>query len=172
MDTTQLNLIAQKRAKQCFAIAERKLNIRLPFHGIKFFEKSSFAGYVIPARDNVVHLNLGLFKKNVEFFERDTIPHEIAHLFADAINKRRRRNEGHHGKTWKAVMTNVFGLEPKRCHDLDVTGVAKKTKKFKYICKCQKHIVSTRTHNKIQSKESTYRCRNCLSSLTFLCNMQ
>lgn len=156
---------AEKNVKKAFDTASTKLKVRLAFEGIRFFKKSTTAGYVIPSENNLVYLNLDLLQKNPDHFEKDTIPHEVAHLFARKIQL---TNEGHHGRTWKFVMKNVYGLEPIRCHSLDTQGVGRKTKKFKYICSCKKHIIGSVRHNKIKSGKSSYRCASCLKTLTFL----
>jgi SprT protein len=161
----QIKDFAEENVKKAFEVASSKLNVKLKFEGVKFFNKSTTAGYVIPSTDNLVYLNLELLKKNPDHFEKDTIPHEVAHLFARKIQL---TNEGHHGRTWKFVMKNVYGLEPIRCHSLDTQGIGKKTKKFKYICNCKKHIVGSVRHNKMRSGKSSYRCASCLKTLTFL----
>lgn len=154
---------AESNVKKALAIGAMKLNIFIPFQGVKFFNKSKTAGYVFSGDNSIVYLNLELLKKNSEYFANDTIPHEVAHLFAYRLNKR----EAHHGKTWKKIMQNVFGLEPKRCHDLDTTGVGRDTQSFKYICACKKHIVGKIRHNKME-KGAKYRCASCYKTLTFL----
>jgi SprT protein len=156
---------AEENVKKTLFIGASTLNIVIPFEGVKFFNKSTTAGYVLPSKGNLVYLNLELLKRNPDHFAKDTIPHEVAHLFA---NKLKAKGEGHHGATWKMVMRLVYGLEPIRCHNLDTKGVGKKTNKFKYICNCRKHLLGSVRHNKIQSGKSSYRCCSCKSSLTFL----
>lgn len=163
-----IKTFAEENVKKSFSIACAKLKMNLSFHGVSFFQRSTTAGYVIPRRDNVVYLNLELLKRNKDFFEKDTIPHEVAHLFADKIATFAERP---HGKTWKKIMKNVFGIEPKRCHSLNTEGVGKRVKKYKYICKCQKHEMSSVAHKKMQAKKATYRCRKCYSTLTYLCDL-
>lgn len=145
----------------------KALGLSLSFEGVKFFRKSKTAGYVIPNQDNIVYLNIDLFKTNFAHFVNDTIPHEVAHLFACHLNKKLKIKEGVHGLTWKTIMKKVYNIEPKRCHDLDVSLVELPKSKFKYICLCKKHLVGKKVHNNIQ-KGCVYNCRKCKSSLTFL----
>jgi SprT protein len=156
---------AEKNIKKALLVGASKLNIALEFEGVEFFKKSTTAGYVTPSKGNLVYLNLDLLKRNPNHFEKDTIPHEVAHLFASKIQP---RGEGCHGLTWKRVMKNVYGLDPIRCHSLDTNGIGKRVNKFKYICNCRKHIVGSVRHNKIQSGKASYRCASCLKTLTFL----
>jgi SprT protein len=161
-----VKVFAESNVKKALDIGFSKLKVNIPFEGVKFFKKSRAAGYVVPSQNNVVYLNLELLKRNMEHFERDTIPHEVAHLLAHRLNNNPR--EGHHGKTWKTIMSNVFGVDPCRCHSLDTTGVGRKTKKFKYICACKKHLLSLQAHKKIENQSYIFRCRDCKKTLTFL----
>lgn len=159
---------AEYNVKKALAIGAEKLNIHIPFEGVRFFQKSKTAGYVFPMSNSIVYLNLELLKQNQEDFEKDTIPHEVAHLFARKFQiKNNLTPEGAHGKTWKMVMKKVYGLEPTRCHHMDTTGVGRKVSKYRYICRCKKHEISCRIHNRIKSGK-IYACRKCKSSLTFL----
>jgi len=165
----ELKQFAEENVKKALSIGASKLNIMLPFEGVQFFKKSRTAGYVMPTRGNIVYLNLELLKQNREHFANDTIPHEVAHLFADKLKiKKNLPTEGAHGKTWKMVMRKVYGLQPIRCHSLDTTGVGKKVSKYRYICNCMKHSVSAISHKKIQAGERSYRCGKCYKTLTFL----
>jgi SprT protein len=147
--------------------ANNHFNLNLSCVGVKFFRKSKTAGYVIPGRDNIVYLNIDLFKANFAHFINDTIPHEVAHLFAHHFNTKLKKKEGIHGSTWKTIMSKIYGINAKRCHELDLSGIDLPKSKFKYICLCKKHLVGDIIHNKIE-KGSRYECQKCKSSLTFL----
>jgi SprT protein len=159
--------IAEKRTKQALEIGKRKLNIEIPFEGVQFFHKSATAGFVMPMKNNVVYLNRDLLESNIPHFVDNTIPHEVAHLFAFAVAMKQKRLEPAHGKTWKKVMRNVYGLEPEVFHKLDTSISPTGRKKYKYICRCQKHLVGSRVHNRIETG-SIYKCRYCKTDLTFL----
>lgn len=165
----EIKKFAEENIKRALSIGNRKLNITIPFEGVQFFKKSRTAGYVYPMIDNVVYLNLELLKQNMDHFANDTIPHEVAHLFASKLKiKKNLPEDGAHGKTWKMVMRKVYGLKPTRCHSLDTTGVGKYVAQFRYICNCKKHDFSSIRHNKVQKGERMYRCNECKSTLTFL----
>lgn len=160
---------AENNVKKALAIGASKLNIHIPFEGVQFFKKSRTAGYVQPMTSSLVYLNLELVKQNRQHFEKDTIPHEVAHLFARKLQVLNNLPaEGAHGKTWKMIMRRVYGLEPTRCHSLDTTGIGKKVSKYRYICSCMKHSVSAVSHKKVQAGEKSYRCGKCYKTLTFL----
>lgn len=144
------------------------LNIEIPFEGVRFFHKSSTAGYVVPAKSNIVYLNYDFVKNNLGYFLQQTIPHEVAHLFARAIQVKKRKLEGPHGRTWKSIMRNVYGIEPERTHDLDPIQSPSSRKKHKYICNCMKHLLTDACHRKVQNGTKNYRCVKCKGSLTYL----
>jgi SprT protein len=160
---------AENNVKKALAVGASKLNIHIPFEGVQFFKKSRTAGYVQPMTSSLVYLNLELVKQNRQHFEKDTIPHEVAHLFARKLQVLKNLPvEGAHGKTWKMVMRRVYGLEPTRCHSLDTSGIGKCVSRFRYICNCRKHEFTAIRHNKVQSGKQSYRCGSCKSRLTFL----
>lgn len=160
---------AEENVKKALAIGASKLNIHIPFEGVRFFNKSRTAGYVIPMRENVVYLNLELLKQNPRHFEKDTIPHEVAHLFATKLQIRNNLSmERAHGNTWKMVMRKVYGIQPVRCHSLNTDGIGKRVKKYKYVCSCKKHEIGQTRHNKAQ-KGVKYICKKCKKHLVFLC---
>lgn len=161
---------AEENVKKALAIGASKLNINIPFEGVQFFKKSRTAGYVKPMQSSVVYLNLELVKRNLHHFEKDTIPHEVAHLFARKLQIHNNLSiEGAHGRTWKMVMKKVYGLQPVRCHSLNTDGIGKSVKKYKYVCSCKKHEIGQVRHNKIQ-KGTKYICKNCKKHLVFLCD--
>jgi SprT protein len=151
------------RVVDCLEVGAEKTRKSLRFDGIKFFHRSSTAGYVVPSRDNAVYINLELYKKNPDVFLSEIIPHEVAHLFASKIAPK----ENFHGVTWKKVMKNIFGLDPIRCHRMDVEGVGLKRQKFLYVCNCMKHQVGAIKHKKIKNG-TKYGCVHCKKELVFL----
>lgn len=165
---SEIKAAAERRVMECLEIAKLKAGISLKYDGVIFFDNSRAAGYVYPTRSNVVYLNLPLMMRNEKDFLEDTIPHEVAHLVARAIQVKSGRVEGAHGKTWKAVMSRVYGLNPVRCHSYEVSGIGRKTKTYKYICSCKKFEVGSVRHNKMM-KGAKYTCKLCKKHLVFLC---
>lgn len=158
-----LKLLASKKIRECLRIASRKIKKDLPYEGVKFFNKSTDAGYVFASQNNCVYLNHDLFRKNKKIFLDEIIPHEVAHLVSEALSPR----ESPHGGTWKIVMRSIFNLKPERCHSMETTGVGRITKKFLYICACQKHEVGVTRHNKLESGKK-FTCSKCKKELVFL----
>lgn len=159
----RLSLLASQKIKECLRIARKKIKKDLPYEGVKFFHRSTDAGYVIASKDNCVYLNHDLFRKNKKRFLDEIIPHEVAHLVSEALSPR----ESPHGGTWKIVMRSIFNLKPERCHSMDTDGIGRITKKFIYICSCKKHEIGSIRHNKIKSGKK-FRCNKCKKELVFL----
>lgn len=155
--------LAVKRVKECFRTAEKKTKNKFRFDGVKFFSRSTDAGFVIAKNDNVVYLNLELFQKNQKTFLDTIIPHEVAHIVACRLNPK----DTYHGKTWKSVMQDVFSLPPERCHTMNTRGLGRNVKHFVYICACKKHLVSSVRHKKI-AQGKKYVCLSCKKQLVFL----
>ena len=159
----EIDLKASLCVADCITKGVKKIHRSMRYEGVKFFSRSSTAGYVMPNKHNVVYLNLELYKRNPERFINEIIPHEVAHLFAHKLSPKDRA----HGITRQKVMQKVFNLEPVRCHDMETTGIGRTTKKFLYICNCGKHTLGTARHNKIK-KGVKYTCRTCKKELVLL----
>jgi|694.fasta_scaffold104699_2 predicted SprT family Zn-dependent metalloprotease len=80
----------------------------LPY--IKFNLKGKTAGKTY-VEDNVIKFNMYFIEHNLNDFLRDTVPHEVAHLYEWSIY----RSIGHK-KHWKEFMQMMGVLNPKRCH--------------------------------------------------------
>ena len=127
---------------------------------IVFFEKSRTAGYVWPNKyGNRVFLNAPLLETNEEDYMRETIPHEVAHIFQTKL----KASDPVHGPFWRGLMRSI-GIAPQRLHNYDVS-VAVKT--FKYVCSCRKFDVSKILHRKMQNGQIR-RCKSCRKNLVFL----
>lgn len=159
--------IALDKIEECFELFNKvtgKNLVLAPVDPLVFFNQSRTGGYVWPNRyGHRVFLNWVLFKENTEDYLRQTIPHEVAHIFQRAIAP----NERSHGPVWQSLMRKV-GLQPRRCHNYDVSTSAR-YEMFTYICTCQKHQVSKVIHNKILKGQKRY-CKNCKSGIVFLEN--
>lgn len=70
------------------------------------------AGYAFYRPTNIVRFSAELMWEHTEFFIKDTIIHEVAHIVADNVF-------GHqgHGPAWKRVML-AMGVTPNRLHPL------------------------------------------------------
>jgi len=101
----------------------------------------------------LVDFNESLFKKHPQNFINDVIPHEVAHIVTSKLYP----GASPHGKEWKSVML-FFGVEPNRCHAMQVTK--RRQRRWDHSCGCMVHKVATVTHNRIQ-KGVQYRCNKC-----------
>lgn len=88
---------------------------------------------------NVVKFNNGLVNDNIERYISNTVPHEVAHLaveliYPEAHRRGYRQKRQPHGPRWKEIM-GVLGASAERCHDMDVSKVARKRTKYTWKCK-------------------------------------
>lgn len=92
----------------------------------------------------------------------DILPHELAHIIS--VDRWGIILGRGHKTAWKNTMT-ILGVEPKRCHSMNLTGVkTRKRKYFTYRCNCRTHEVSSIAHNRIK-RGAVYTCRFCKSHL-------
>lgn len=152
--------IAEK-VVECIYLASSKLNCPFPIPVLEYDLVGVTAGRAFH-NSWKIKFNLELAKLNFENFLNSTIPHEVAHL----VEFRKFCTHGH-GPNWKYVMSHVFGLIPKRCHNYDTSTV--KTKLYDtylYVCSCKDYKIKTGIHRKIQMGR-LYRCRICKTPLVF-----
>lgn len=96
-----------------------------------------------------------------DYFKR-TIPHEVAHIIA-YVNY---PNASSHGRTFKKIMA-MFKSPDSRCHNYNLRKLMNKTtqkrttKRFKYVCNCDTHYISSIRHRRVVLQGVQYRCNNC-----------
>lgn len=124
-----------------------------------------------------IDINPILLNENVERVVEQTVPHEVAHIvvyevYGEAARMRSyngRREVAPHGWEWQQVM-RLFGKEPDRCHEMDVSSIKKLKnggREFHYKCNCMTHTMSIVKHNRISIKGYNYFCRRCKGKLVF-----
>ena len=155
-----------KRVEECFLRFQGLVDTPIPTDAVPtdqmlvFFSGSTTAGYVHPKRfGNRVFLNLTLVQENEAEFMRETIPHEVAHIFQMHINER----SPSHGTLWKRLMRQ-FGVKPQRCHRYDTTRATKNKMTYKYLCNCRVHRVSVIIHNKMVKGQKRH-CKLCKKTI-------
>lgn len=123
------------------------------------------AGYAIRSYSgNEVKFNAELYVQNKEDFINRTVPHELAHLIANALYPYQIKS---HGREWKQVM-NRLGLEAKRCHSYDTSTVSSgHARPYVYACKCKEHKITKLLHSKM-SMGQTRTCRTCRVAIKFI----
>jgi SprT protein len=97
---------------------------------------------------------------------RQTIIHEACHIIARYKHQHLggKRRIQPHGWEWKQAMTRA-GVAPKRCHNVDTTGLGRKREQFEYECGCMTHMVGKIRHRRMQLEGRRYFCVKCGSSI-------
>lgn len=146
-----------KMAEEKFAIT--LANVELTYN-IKGYNTAGRASY----RKNEVQLNPHYFKTEdaKKHLLEHTVGHEVAHFVEFVLY-----GTSGHGLVWKGIMRSL-GLEPSRCHSVDVESLGKKKRKgmekFPYECGCMTHMITKKRINKM-AQGVTYRCNGCKQPL-------
>ena len=110
-----------------------------------------------------------LMRENPEEYWNQVIPHEVAHKVQRDVygHYRHGKRVMPHGREWKAIM-RLFGLNPDRCHKMDVSNarVRRVARNYTYKCRCQTHNLTKVRHNRIQ-QGIKYRCGTCKNPLEY-----
>lgn len=110
----------------------------------------------------LLRYNLDIARRHETDFLAITVAHEVAHLVTAACHGRTRP----HGSEWRAVMAFLGIQDPQRCHQYPLDGtVVKRQRRWRYVCDCRSHELSTTRHNRMQAGTSRYHCRACGSPL-------
>lgn len=182
-----------EKIEESFLIAEKYYGRTFSRHTkIVWEEDNTRAGYCNHGRGEF-GFNPILAEENADFI-KDTVPHEVAHwidveLYGHQYTESRKRvNDGYgwrivttkrrvmHGRTWKRIMTNVYRLDPERCHNYSVDSLDRRTrvviKAFTYTCPCNtKHKLTAVRHNKIVSGKKKFICNKCKGKIYLLTAM-
>lgn len=108
-----------------------------------------------------IRLSTALWGRMTDEQRRQTSIHEAAHIIA-------RSKYGYaiksHGVEWKSIMSKC-GLPPKRCHNIDTSGLSKKHPRYLAYCRCgHNHMLTIQKVNDILHGRS-YICKKCKSGL-------
>lgn len=158
------------KVERCFLQAEDYFDCTIVRPKIAFDIRGQDAGRAyfsvgrLTKRKTQLKFNEILLHENEDSFLENVVAHECAHLVAYDIYGSRIKP---HGKEWKSIMCNLYGLEPAVRHHLDVSGVSNKP--FVYRCACiDKEIrIGKRQHSNIQ-KSDRYICNECKKGLVFV----
>lgn len=157
-----LKVRARRLARRLIDRANRQFDLALPYPVLHFDLRGAAAGQA-HGDCNLIRLNPLLLRENGEAFLAQTVPHEVAHLVAEAAF-------GHgirpHGPEWRDVMA-LFGAAPERCHRFDISRAAvHRQRRFPYGCGCERlHWLSTTRHNRIYQGSMRYFCKSCGDAL-------
>lgn len=154
-DEELVKLIIQKatevRARECerynISVFEIELDTTL---------RGGTAGQAVISKESYkLRVNLELARRNLHDFLEQTVPHELAHILDYAIHG----SISHHGYNWKMIMINM-GLEPKRCHNYDTTGVKRRMPRpHKWMCECGSEFDVTERMHKTLLKGNHRHCK-------------
>ncbi len=147
----RLETLIEEATRKAFDTANEKLKRGYQYPQNVFDLRGTTAGWAFPS-SNKIRWNLQIAEKNQEAFFKDTIFHEVSHLIATWYYGCRCG----HNREWRAIMRDVFNVEPKRCHNMNVEGCrARRTFLHRYVCACgQELLVGTCVHNKIQANRT------------------
>jgi len=145
----------------CYRHAEIHFRRRFERPRLGFNLRGMAAG-VAHTAGNAIRFNRALLERNIEDFLDNTVPHEVSHLIAHRLHGPR---IAPHGVEWAAIMREVFGLEPRRCHHYDVRPGMSAA--YRYRCGCPDgHTLGTRRHRSAL-RGRRYHCRRCRQPLEF-----
>ncbi|ABG40884.1 protein of unknown function DUF335, SprT [Paraglaciecola sp. T6c] len=161
--TTSLNQIDMQsnvveRVRICMEQANTQLQSNLAMPKIHFNQRGRIAGCA-RLQSNELRFNPVLLTDNYTTFINEVVPHEVAHLVVFNLYGRVKP----HGKEWRGIMQQIFGLTGHTYHQMDVTKVS--GKRFLYRCACGEVQLSIRRHNKVKRQQQQYICRQCHSVL-------
>lgn len=126
---------------------------------IKCELKGIAAGKYYPKRD-LINLNRDLIQQYPDEMINNILCHEVAHHITYKLYGGRVKP---HGKEWKEICGSIGGV-PEIYHSLPTTKV-KKFKRYRYICECGEHLLTSIRHNRIQ-KGVAYFCKKCKKKLS------
>lgn len=150
------------QVENCYLKAEHFFKRSFPRPAILLNLRGNNAGTATPQK-NLLRFNQQLLQENHQHFLNQTVPHEVAHLIAYFLFGLSIKP---HGKEWQHIMTAVYQLPPKRCHQYAI--IKKKQQCYIYRCNCSNinHPLTIRRHNFIQ-KGYKYICKRCKATLVF-----
>jgi len=156
------------RVEECFVTIENLYKVKIPRCRITFCLSGTTAG---TANYGTKHLrfNRKLLIANFDHFIADTIPHEVSHIADFCLNPRNGTPRKPHGPSWKKVFIEAFHAPPRRCHQLDVSSVRRKTKTYKYSCGCvgKTHEMGAIRHKKAV-RGAVFTCNKCRTEVSFV----
>ncbi|OBX10342.1 SprT family zinc-dependent metalloprotease [Gallibacterium genomosp. 3] len=155
-----LHLQVNRKLSHCLQLAQDYFQCEFPRPAVSYQLRGVKAG-VAYLREWEIRLNPVLLLENQQAFIDQVVPHELAHLVVYQLFGR----VPPHGKEWKMVMTEVFGVLAETKHQFAVQSVQGKT--YPYRCACQIHYLSIRRHNKVLRDGVEYFCKQCKTRLRF-----
>ncbi len=148
--------------EQCYRLAEQRLDRTFLRPAVRLDLRGQRAGVAYLNR-NLLRFNSQMYRDHREDFLRQTVPHEVAHLLAHALHGGGIRP---HGPEWQRLMTGLFELPARRCHDYPVSAIRRRTSYF-YQCACPVPVPFTAQRHAWAGKGRRYQCLRCGTLLHF-----
>jgi predicted SprT family Zn-dependent metalloprotease len=123
----------------------------------RFTSKLGLATYYRNDKRGVLQFSLPLWERATERDKYEVVVHETCHIVARYLYPFMTR---HHGWEWKHLMIKC-GLEPKRCHSIDRTGLVKTVA---VSCGCMTHQITTNRLTRMK-KGKKYMCMKCKNTI-------
>ena len=152
---------ATAKAIKTMVLASSHFRREFPSPTVSFNLRGHTAGYA-DHRFWSIRINIDLLLTYPDEQIQVTVPHEVAHLVAHKLYG---NIIAPHGWQWQAIMTDVFGVAPDRCHTMQTTA-ARQVAKYKVYCGCPSHAV-TKVILRRMKQGRTYTCRKCGQHLSF-----
>lgn len=149
------------RLEQCYQLAEQHFDRPFERPRVSLALRGQKAGIAYLQR-NELRFNAQLYRENQEHFLQQTVPHEVAHLLAQALYGDRIRP---HGREWQELMTGLFGLPADRCHTYAVAQ--RPGTRYLYRCGCPEGMPFTAQRHALVRRGRRYSCRRCGDMLHF-----
>lgn len=150
-----------QRIEACYQLAEQHLEQRFSRPRVDFAVRGQKAG-VAWLMENRLSFNHRLYQENREDFLHQTVPHEVAHLIAHALFGSR---IAPHGREWRMLMQDLFGLPPLRCHNYRIERRVQT--RYLYLCGCTEPVPFSPQRHALVKRGRRYQCLRCGSALTF-----
>lgn len=159
MTETELQRAARVRVEQAW---QRCCEVcpTLPMPNVLFNLRGASAGQAHLGRG--LRFNPVLLRENRAAFFEEIIPHEMAHWLVFHLDNGPRLKP--HGREWKTVMLDLFGLAPNVTHQFDIQQA--QPAPYRYQCGCQFHRFTSRRHALVANGRR-YRCRHCAKTLVY-----
>lgn len=148
------------RLEECYQLAEAHFKRSFPRPLVELDLRGQRAGVAYLCR-NQLRFNGQMYRDHSEDFLQQTVPHEVAHLLAHLIYGPMIKP---HGPEWRALMTELYQLPAKRCHDYPVK---RRGASYYYRCGCTDDLPFTAQRHALVRRGRQYQCRRCGSLLHY-----
>ncbi|XKH59722.1 SprT-like domain-containing protein [Halomonas sediminis] len=160
LDSSALAQAVDVRVAEAWQLC-REVHPDLPRPGVWLDLRGAGAGQANMKRGGLRFNRLLLEDNRLAFFE-EVIPHEMVHWLVFHLENGPRLKP--HGREWKTVMRELFGLVPRVTHRFDTRRV--RSTPFRYRCGCREHALTRRRHTFVL-QGGYYRCRFCAETLVY-----